>query len=105
MVDRNFRLQRDGRTRRLGLYLRSDVALKLPGASDPAIVLSDRSEVERAGYSRQNDRPILFSSNLKKAHEYLRGKSSMIGPIQDGGTQFFELRDPEGNIIEICQEP
>ena len=86
--------------------LPSDVALKLPGADQPTIVLSDRAEIERAGYDRQNDHPLVFCSNLKKAHEYLRGRNATAGPIQDGGgTQFFEVRDPAGNTIEICKEP
>lgn len=86
--------------------LPSDVALKLPGADQPTILLSDRTEIERAGYDRQDDHHTVFCSNLKKAHGYFRAGIAVAGPIQDGGgTQFFELRDPEGNIIEICQEP
>ena len=28
------------------------------------------------------------------------------GPIKDGGDiQFFEIRDIEGHLIEICKEP
>jgi len=86
--------------------LPSDVALKLPGADQPTILLSDRVEIERAGYDRQNDHPLVFCSNLKKAHGYFRAGNAVAGPMQDGGgTQFFELRDPEGNVIEVCQEP
>ncbi|MGA2964538.1 MAG: hypothetical protein ABSD96_22985 [Candidatus Korobacteraceae bacterium] len=86
--------------------LPSDVALKLPGADEPTILLSDKTEAQQAGYERRNDHPMVFCTNLKKAHEYLRGKGAAAGPIQDGGgTQFFDLRDPEGNIIEICKEP
>ena len=86
--------------------LTSDVALKLPGADQPAILLSDRGEIERAGYDRQNDHPLVFCSDLKKAYEYLSGRNVTAGPIQDsGGTQFFEVRDAEGNTIEICKEP
>jgi hypothetical protein len=49
---------------------------------------------------------IIFCSKLKKAHEYLRGRGAAAGPIQDsGGAEFFEVRDPEGNVIEICKEP
>ncbi len=85
--------------------LPSDVALKLPGVDQPNILLSDREEIERAGYDRQNDHPLIFCANVKKAHEYLKGKAT-AGPIQEGGgTQFFEVRDPEGNAIEICKDP
>jgi hypothetical protein len=48
----------------------------------------------------------VFCTNLKKAHEYLLARGVTAGQIQDGGgTQFFELRDLEGNVIEICKEP
>jgi hypothetical protein len=30
----------------------------------------------------------------------------LVGPIQDSGdTQFFEIRDTEGHLFEICEEP
>jgi hypothetical protein len=86
--------------------LPSDVALTLPGSAQPAILLCSRAEVERAGYSRPHEHPIVFCGKVKKAHEYLAGKGAAPGPIQDGGgTQFFEIRDPEGIAIEVCKEP
>jgi hypothetical protein len=86
--------------------LPSDVALRLPGAVEPTILLSNIAEVRQAGLERSNGRPIIFSDKLKKAHEYLCSRGVAAGPIQDGGdTQFFEIRDPEGNVIEICKEP
>ena len=49
---------------------------------------------------------LIFCSNLKKAHEYFGGGKAAAGPIQDtGGSRFFEVRDPEGHVIEICKEP
>jgi hypothetical protein len=86
--------------------LPSDVALKLPGADGPTILLSDRAEVQRAGYDRTNDHPVVFCTNPKKGQEHLRGKNVIVGPIQDrSGPQLFEIRDAEGNIIEVCKEP
>ena len=88
------------------LPLPSDVALTLPGYVSPTILLSDRAEVQKAGLEPCADRPILFCNKIKKAHDYLEGRGASPGPIQDGGgTQFFEIRDPEGNCIEICEEP
>jgi hypothetical protein len=85
--------------------LLSDKALKLPGADEPTILLNDRNEVKLAGLAMPADRPILFCHKLEKAYEYLEGKRASPGPIQEtGGTQFFEVRDPEGNVIEICEE-
>ena len=86
--------------------LPSDIALKLPGSDQPTILLSDKAEVEREAYDRKNDRPLIFCTNLTKAHEHFRAGNVVAGPIQDGGgTQFFEVRDQEGNVIEICREP
>ena len=86
--------------------LPSDVALTLPGQDAPAVLLNDWAEVRKAGYQRSNDRLTIFCSNLKKAHEYLRSRGAAAGAIQEnGGTEFFEVRDPEGNVIEICKEP
>jgi hypothetical protein len=86
--------------------LPSDVALRLPGDDEPTILLSDKTEIERAGYDRQNVHPLIFCTNLKKAHEHFRVGIALAGPIQDGGgLQFFGVRDPEGNVIEICKEP
>lgn len=50
--------------------------------------------------------PMLYSSNLKKAREHLTSRGVNVGEIlQDRqGTHYFELRDLEGNLIEICQE-
>ncbi len=80
----------------------SDIALKLPGDEEPTILLSSRegSDLESRTV------PIIFCSKLKKAQEVLRNRGVTVGPIQDGGdTQFFEIRDSEGNVIEICTEP
>jgi hypothetical protein len=59
-----------------------------------------------ARYSRQNDHPVVFCINVKKAHEYLCVINAPPGPVQEvGGAKFFEIRDPEGNGIEICEAP
>ena len=85
--------------------LPSDVALRLPGDDKPTILLCDQREVREARFERANDHPLLFSPRLKKAREHLISKGSAPGLIQDaGGKQFFEVQDPEGNRIEICEE-
>ncbi|MGO9083903.1 MAG: VOC family protein [Candidatus Sulfotelmatobacter sp.] len=87
--------------------LPSDVALKLPGDDEATILLSDRAEVERAGFDRPS--PVasdIFCDKLKKAYEQFSSRGIGPGPIQDGGDmQFFEIRDPEGHLIQICKEP
>jgi hypothetical protein len=83
--------------------LPSDVALKLPGADEPTIQLRDKTEAQ---YYDHSDHPLIFCSNVKKAREHCLSRNLAPGPIQDGaGTQFFEIRDPEGHVIEICKEP
>lgn len=50
--------------------------------------------------------PRLSASNLKKAHALLASRGVSPGEIQQDrqGTHFFNLRDLEGNEIEVCQE-
>ena len=107
MVDRHFRLQGGESFPRLGQSAPSDVALSLPGDSEPTILLSARSEVEEAHFDRPSAvATVIFCDKLKKAYEHLSGRGVLAGPIQDGGDmQFFEIRDTEGHLIEICKEP
>ncbi len=86
--------------------LPSDVALKLPGEPEPRVCLRNQAEVQQAGLPGSDEHPIIFCRKLQKAHEHLLGTGAAAGLIQDGGdTQFFEVHDPEGNVIEICKEP
>ena len=47
--------------------------------------------------------PMLYSSNLKKAREHLVSRGVNVSDIQQDrqGTHYFEMRDLEGNVIEI----
>ena len=87
--------------------LPSDIALMLPRNDQPAILLSARAEVEQEGFDRPS--PVVsvsFCDKLKQAYDQLSGRGIVLGPIQDGGdTQFFELRDSEENLIQVCKEP
>jgi hypothetical protein len=87
--------------------LPSDVALTLPGEEEPAILLSDRSEVEARHLDRSDPKvPIIFTTKLSKAHDHLSARGVLAGPVQeDGETRFFEITDPEGKVLEICEEP
>jgi catechol 2,3-dioxygenase-like lactoylglutathione lyase family enzyme len=87
--------------------LPSDVALQLPGSDEPTILLSDRTEAEEAGLTpRGDDHPILFTAKLQKAREHLTSRGVVPGETQDGGgTSFFQILDPDGTVIEICQTP
>jgi catechol 2,3-dioxygenase-like lactoylglutathione lyase family enzyme len=52
-------------------------------------------------------RPLLYTSNIKKAREFLKSRGAGPSEIEKDaqGTAYFEIHDPEGNVIEICEEP
>jgi glyoxalase/bleomycin resistance protein/dioxygenase superfamily protein len=87
--------------------LPSDVALRLPGHDAPTILLNAKAEVEQAGYDRPSPlASVIFCEKLNKGHEQLASLGVPVGPLQEGGdTQFFEIRDTEGNVIQVCKEP
>jgi hypothetical protein len=86
--------------------LPSDVALKFRGEDEPTISLSDKSEARAKHMQPMSTVPIIYSDKIKKAHEYISTRGVLPGPLQDGGnSEFFEVRDLEGNTIEICEEP
>lgn len=51
--------------------------------------------------------PMLYASRIKKARDFLLSRGVNVGDIQQDrqGTHFFEIRDPEGNVIEISEVP
>jgi len=51
--------------------------------------------------------PIIFTDRATKANEHLTRKGVLAGPIQqdEQGTKFFEIRDCDGNVIEVSEEP
>ena len=54
-----------------------------------------------------NETPMLYTSRIEKARNHLISRGVTVGEIQRDrqGTRFFEMRDLEGNVIEICDEP
>jgi hypothetical protein len=51
--------------------------------------------------------PMLYASNVKKAREVLSFRGVNVGEIQEDrqGTHYFEMRDLEGNVIEVLKAP
>ena len=51
--------------------------------------------------------PMLNASNINKAREILGSKGVNDGEIQEDrqGTHYFEMRDMEGSVIEVSEEP
>ena len=50
---------------------------------------------------------LFFTSNAKKAREFLNSRGVIVGDLEqdEQGTRHFEMRDPDGNVIEISEEP
>ena len=88
-------------------HLPSDIALKLPGYDEPTILLCSKAEIERTHLEVPSlVATDIFCNKLEKAHAYLSRHGICPGPIQlCGDMQFFEVRDIEGNIIQVCKEP
>jgi catechol 2,3-dioxygenase-like lactoylglutathione lyase family enzyme len=75
------------------------------------ILLTSRKDELRviltAAGTGEPDRPILDTRNAAKAREWLLALGVEVGPVQTDiqGTHYIEMRDLEGNSIEICEEP
>jgi predicted enzyme related to lactoylglutathione lyase len=69
---------------------------------EPEIVLCQKESGEA-----EPDKPILNTSNAAKAREWLLARDVNVGPVETDrqGTHYFEMRDGEGNTVEICEEP
>jgi len=54
-----------------------------------------------------DETPMLYTPNIAKARAYLLARCVEATKIQRDrrNTKFFEMRDLEGNLIEICQQP
>jgi predicted enzyme related to lactoylglutathione lyase len=60
----------------------------------------------RAGAGTGN-RLILFTKKIGKMREIMTARGVMVGKVERDrqGTQYFQIHDPEGNEIEVVQEP
>jgi hypothetical protein len=60
-----------------------------------------------ANVPNDGETPMLLTSHILKAKDYLSSRGVNVGEIQRDrqGTRFFEMRDSEGNVIEISVEP
>lgn len=74
-------------------------ALQFPEDTEPAICLSPK-----ARDTNSYPVPVVFTSNIGKAHKALLERGLLAGPIQGDDPKYFELTDPEGNTVEVCAE-
>jgi predicted enzyme related to lactoylglutathione lyase len=51
--------------------------------------------------------PIIYTGNIRKAHETLSDRNVQVAPIQQDnqGTNYFQFTDCEGNVLEVSEEP
>ena len=50
---------------------------------------------------------ILFTKRIGRMRGILSARGIVPGPIEQDrqGTRYFEMHDPEGNLIEVVEEP
>lgn len=86
--------------RRLTARVAGGVALKF-GGDGQSLTLEPRDKF----YARGT--PILYTTRISKAKSVLVSRGIPVGDIQTDrqGTHYFEIRDSEGNLIEVSEEP
>jgi len=79
---------------------RDRITLKFSADTDPLILVPKDPILPRSV-------PVLFSRRIRKVRERLIANGVSAGPVQQDrqGTTFFELRDGEGNTIEVSEQP
>jgi hypothetical protein len=77
------------------------VALGFEKDDDVAVVLGP------VGKPTDESGPLLHSSKLAKARDLLNSRGIATTELREDrqGTHFFEMRDLEGNVIEVCEMP
>jgi catechol 2,3-dioxygenase-like lactoylglutathione lyase family enzyme len=94
-------------TEKLGLRKLAESPIKEPEAAifvfkrdGKPIVLTTRSDF------RTGKTPILFTKKIGKMRDVMMARGVEVGNIERDrqGIQYFEIRDPEGNEIEVVEE-
>jgi hypothetical protein len=77
------------------------VALGFSKEDRVAIVLGPR------GKPTDGATPMLYASKIGKARDLLSSRGVNVGALQKDrqGTHYFEIRDLEGNLLEVSEEP
>lgn len=70
---------------------------------------ADGASLTLEPYDEFYERPsvVLYTSKIQEAKRELTSRGVAIGTIQRDrqGTRYFEIRDTEGNLIEVSEEP
>ena len=66
-----------------------------------SVVLSTRGNFETG------KTPILFTKKIRKIKDVLGARGVGVGTIEQDrqGIRYFQIHDPEGNVIEVVEEP
>jgi hypothetical protein len=77
------------------------VALGFSKKDGTCVVLGPR------GRPTEAETPMLYAPDVQKAREILSSRGVNVGEVQQDrqGTHYFEMRDLEGNVVEISEEP
>jgi catechol 2,3-dioxygenase-like lactoylglutathione lyase family enzyme len=93
---------------KLGLH---EITIELDDGEDCKVLGFANDELASvlltAGEPTDGPTPVLFTSNIKKAKDFLSSRGVNTGEIQQdrAGTRYFEMHDLEGNMIEVSEEP
>jgi predicted enzyme related to lactoylglutathione lyase len=92
---------------KLGLRKLAEAPPEEPGAATfkfktdgHSVILTDRSGFQTG------KTPILFTKNICRIKNVLVARGVEAGPIEQDrqGIHYFQVRDPEGNVIEVVEE-
>lgn len=80
-----------------GMYNPTDAA-----NPQPQIVFAQAPESPLAAKATKH--PIIFARDIEEAHRWFSKQTSTTGRIQadSAGNLFFDFRDLDGNVIEVC---
>ena len=77
------------------------IALGFSKEDQAAIVLGPRDK------PADEATPMFYASKIEKARDMLSSRGVNVGALERDrqGTHYFEIRDLEGNLIEVSEEP
>jgi Glyoxalase-like domain len=83
----------------------SDLALSLQ-YDDAEIYLSKLAEIRASGSDwRGDEHPVVTCNDIELAHKHCQELgASPTSVYAERGPKYFEIIDPEGNVIEICED-
>ena len=86
--------------------LPNDIAVQFPDGETPSICISTSEDVRRSGLDRASTpHPVVVCNDIELASQHCQARGASPTAIHDGrGPRYFEITDPDGNLIEICED-